>query len=250
MDHLFLSDVHLGAFDDRSNRHLEQKIIALIQYCTEHSIRLHILGDLFDYWMEYPGDVPELGMELLDTLEQYNRSVYPATYILGNHDNWDRGYFTELGFGVSSDYYLFEADENRFFLHHGDGLSDPAYQLPRPLYHRIIRSIWFTRLYQALLPPDAGLHMMKSFSSMSREKTGSEPERLNQWSKNLLNSSTFDFVLSGHDHIARKETFPSGTYINPGAFFKDYTVAYYTNNEIKLVKWSADDYKLIPLEDK
>lgn len=246
MDHLFLSDVHLGAFNDRTNKHLEEQVIALIRYCAERSIRLHILGDLFDYWMEYPGEVPGLGLELLNEFEQYNRTVYPATYILGNHDNWDRGYFEELGFGVSSNHYLLEEDNKRFFLHHGDGLADPMYQLPRPLYHRVLRSNWFTRLYQTILPPDAGLHLMKTFSSMSRKKIESAPERLNQWSKNLLNSSTFHYVLSGHDHIARMETFPFGTYINPGAFFKDYLVAYYTNNELTLVRWCTDGHKLIP----
>lgn len=247
MDHLFISDVHLGAFDDPINRRLENRVIGLVRFCAKQSIRLHILGDLFDYWMEYPGEVPELGLELLAELEQYNYTVYPATYILGNHDNWDAGFFNELGFRVVRDHCRVETEDCNIFLHHGDGLSEPSYQLPRPVFHRFLRNRWFTRVYQTVLPPDAGLNLMKTFSSISRERSDSNPDRLNLWSRNFLNNSTFDYVISGHDHIARVETFSSGTYINTGAFYKDSLVGYYTNNDLKLVKWSTDDNNLIPI---
>jgi UDP-2,3-diacylglucosamine pyrophosphatase LpxH len=246
MDHLFISDVHLGAFDESFNKHLEKQVISLIRYCAEQSVRLHILGDLFDYWMEYPGEVPELGLELLAELQQYNQTIFPATYVLGNHDNWDKGYFSELGFHVVRNFYQLNVNGTQIFLHHGDGLSDPEYHLPRPLFHRILRNAWFTRFYQSVLPPDAGLNLMKTFSAMSRDKTDLEPNRLNQWSRNFLNNSTFDYVISGHDHVARTETFPSGTYINTGAFFKDSLVGYYTNSELKLVKWCRNEGTLTP----
>lgn len=246
MDHLFLSDVHLGAFSESANRELEERVISLVHFCRDRQIQLHILGDLFDYWMEYPDTRPGFGKKMLSEFEAYNKLYNSTTYILGNHDNWTRGFFTDLGFVVSENHYLLRTENKEFFLHHGDGLTDPGFKLPRPVYHRILRSNWFTNLYQMLLPPDAGLHLMKTFSAISRENIVMEPERLNEWSKSLLNSSTFDYVIFGHDHIARTETFPFGTYINPGAFYKDHLVAHYTNNELKLVKWNTDESKLTP----
>jgi UDP-2,3-diacylglucosamine hydrolase len=246
MDHLFISDVHLGAFSEPVNRELEEEVISLVHFCRDHHIQLHILGDLFDYWMEYPDTLPSLGEKMLSEFEAYNMQYKFTTYILGNHDNWTRGYFEELGFLVSADHHYLKSDNKTFFLHHGDGLSDPDYGLTRPLFHRILRSGRFTKFFQMLFPPDAGLHLMKNFSAISREKFIEEPEKLNKWSKSLLNNSTFDYVICGHDHIARMETFPFGTYINPGAFYKDHLAAYYTNNELKLVKWSTDDSKLVP----
>ncbi|HBQ60690.1 MAG TPA: UDP-2,3-diacylglucosamine diphosphatase, partial [Balneolaceae bacterium] len=58
--HIFLSDVHLGAFSAKTNKQIEEDLLALIEYCKQRHIELHILGDLFDYWMEFPekGFVP------------------------------------------------------------------------------------------------------------------------------------------------------------------------------------------------
>lgn len=246
MDHIFLSDVHLGAFPDEENLKIESDLIELVNYCEENKIQIHILGDLFDYWMEYPNYVPELGKMLLDSLARFNKNVHPITYILGNHDNWTRGYFDELGFNTRDDYFELILDGKLLFLHHGDGLAGPEYNFPRPLFHQIIRSKWFIKLYQFIFPPEAGLDLMKRFSTISKNSPDIEPQQLNQWTKSFLMNSKYDFVICGHDHIARKETFPFGTYINSGTFFEDRTVVYYTNGNPKLVTWSADDKKLIP----
>jgi len=56
-----------------------------------------------------------------------------------------------------------------------------------------------------------------------------------------LKESDYDYVICGHDHLPRVETFSFGTYINLGTFFKDKTVALYTNKGIELVRWNADD---------
>jgi UDP-2,3-diacylglucosamine hydrolase len=249
MKHLFISDAHIGAFTESVNRSIEESLVKLVHYCREHQYQVHILGDLFDYWMEYPGHKPQLGRHILTALSELSRDAAPVTYIFGNHDNWTNGYFTKLGLNTEVDYYDFTCGGTRFFLHHGDGLSDPEFGLPRPLFHRLLRSAWFTKLYQAIYPPEAGLHLMKTFSAMSRENIVFEPGRLNMWSKNLLNNSTFNVVISGHDHIPRVETFKGGTYINLGAFYKHSTVARYTNGTPELVRWSAIDNDLIPLQN-
>ena len=51
---IFISDVHLGAFDKAKEAEVENDLITLINYCCAHKIKIYILGDLFDYWMEYP----------------------------------------------------------------------------------------------------------------------------------------------------------------------------------------------------
>ena len=247
MNHLFVSDAHIGAFSERMNRSIEENLIHLIHYCREHNFHIHILGDLFDYWMEYPGHRPEMGEKLLQTISEFSREIAPVTYIFGNHDNWTNGYFRELGIHTAFDFHELKVKGTNFFLHHGDGLSDPAFQLPRPWFHRLLRSKWFTKLYQTIYSPEAGLHLMKTFSAFSREEIVFEPERLNIWSKNFLRNSKFDVVISGHDHIPRVETFEHGTYINLGAFYKHHTVATYTNGSLELVTWSARNNELLPL---
>lgn len=244
MKHLFLSDVHLGAFSDQQNDRLESELIDLVRFSIKDKIQLHILGDLFDYWMEFGTEVPKIGMRLLHHLSDYNHSFSPATYITGNHDNWTQGYFKKLGFDVLKDYKSIDIDSLKVFLHHGDGLSDSKLGLKRPFYHRVLRHPFFTRTYQSIYGAESGIDLMKHFSNYSRNNPDQDPERLNKWSQQFLKESDYDYVICGHDHLPRVETFSFGTYINLGTFFEEKTVALYTNKRIELVRWNADERRL------
>lgn len=246
MKHLFLSDVHLGAFPAHINQRIEQELISLLDFCYEQTIHIHILGDLFDYWMEFGDIIPELGKEVLKKFKWYNAHVHPITYITGNHDNWTESYFDKLGFDVQQDYKIVREEENSIFLHHGDGISDPGFDLPRPLFHRVLRHPLFIKLYKRIFTPDVGIDIMRQFSAISRDNPSDEPERLNRWSASLLHKSDYNLIISGHDHHPRVETFPFGTYINLGTFSRDKTVAYYTNGACNLVSWNAESKTLTP----
>ncbi|HCI69619.1 MAG TPA: hypothetical protein DHV30_03060, partial [Balneola sp.] len=91
---LFISDVHLGAFDTNTEKKVEQELISLINYCCKHKIKIYVLGDLFDYWMEYPKKkfIPTVGKTVIEAFQKHNTECQPTTYITGNHDNWTYGY--------------------------------------------------------------------------------------------------------------------------------------------------------------
>ncbi len=241
MKHLFLSDVHLGAFSNQKNSQIEDELIDLVLFSMEQDIHLHVLGDLFDYWMEFGTEVPKLGQRLLHHFSVYNQTCKPATYITGNHDNWTQGYFKQLGFEILNDFKSLNIDSLKVFIHHGDGLSNPEFGLKRPIYHRILRHPLFIRTYQSIYGSESGIDLMKQFSEHSRNNPDENPERLNEWSKQFLKETDYDYVICGHDHLPRMETFSFGTYINLGTFFEEKTVALYTNNRIELVKWDADN---------
>lgn len=247
MSHLFLSDVHIGAFDEDVDRVVQHDLISLIQYCLDQQIQLHILGDLFDYWMEYPSWRPRLGKQVLDSLQNYISNFKPVNFITGNHDNWTKGYFEDLGFNVTSEFFDISIDNKRFFLHHGDGLNDLSYNLPRPFMHRLLRNKIFVKLYQSILPPKAGMKVMQAFSNFSKQRAYCDPSLLDSWAENFLENSGFDVVISGHDHQPRVLNFDKGTYINLGTFFKDRTVAIYTRGDLKLVVWDSSQKMLYPL---
>ncbi len=249
MKHLFISDVHLGAFEPSVNREIEEDLCCLINYCKEEGIRIHLLGDLFDYWMEYPEAHPEIGDKVLPELSSYNKNIAPITYITGNHDNWTFGYFKELGFDVESDFSELTIGKEKLFLHHGDGMSDKRFDLARPLFHRILRNSRFIKFYQLLFPAKTGLKLMKWFSDFNRKRPVEDPEPLNFWSEKFLKQHPVDYVICGHDHIPRIETFSFGTYINLGTFFRHRTVALYTNSQIKLVTWDGTTKDFKPFID-
>jgi len=240
--HLFLSDVHLGAFKPKVNAELEKQLIKLVDYCESNKILIHILGDLFDYWMEYPklNFVPSLGQKLLARFESYNKKVHPVLYLTGNHDHWTYGYFDKLNFRVCKSHHIITLQEKNVLLLHGDGLPDFSPPLKQPLLNRVLKNPGFIQLYQTLLPPEQGLWLMKKFSAFSRSKETFEPEILNNWAKRALETNKkINVILSGHDHIPRQETFNGGRYINTGAFYKNKTVVLYKNNQYRIVNWNT-----------
>ncbi|MGF1669965.1 MAG: UDP-2,3-diacylglucosamine diphosphatase [Balneolaceae bacterium] len=246
MNRIFISDVHLGAFDEHTNILIENELIELIDFCEENQIHPTILGDLFDFWMEYSGEIPELGESILKRCRDYNHSIKQILYITGNHDNWTSGYFSDLGFDVESEFRILNLNGIKILLLHGDGLSDQSFGLKRPFLHRLLRHPNFVKLYQSVFPPKSGLRAMKLFSDVSKLNSQFDTERLTKWAEKFLNENDYDFILSGHDHCHRKETFSGGCYINTGPFFKSRSVIFYTNNCFQLVSWNANSRELIP----
>jgi UDP-2,3-diacylglucosamine hydrolase len=248
MQHIFLSDVHLGAFRPEKNSHLEHDLIRLIDYCTVHGIHIHVLGDLFDYWMEYPCYTPPLGKKLLGRFEEYNRSVAQATYITGNHDFWTLRHFSERGFRVEHESRELSIAKKELLLLHGDGLSDPEMGLPRPFLHRFLRNKTFTTLYRRVFSGETGNHLMKQFSEFTRDENDLHPARLSGWAKNLFKKKHYHYLIAGHDHVPRMETFSHGTYINTGAFYRSKTAALYNNERVQLVIWNGKENQFNPFK--
>lgn len=246
MHHLFISDVHLGAFEKEKRQEVIQDMIALIDYCEERTIKLHILGDLFDYWMEFPNYTPPLGKTILTRFKSYHEKIGATFFITGNHDCWTTGVFKEKGFNVKRNEAILSLDHRSVFLMHGDGISNKKYNMPRPMLNRVLRHPLFIALFQSLFSGKSANLIMKWFSAYTRDPSEESPDKLNRWARKLIIDYHFDVVITGHDHIARRETFSDGIYINCGAFHTNKTLAEYKNNEFRLVTWNSQLEKLLP----
>lgn len=249
MEHIFLSDVHLGAFKEDKNQRLEKELITLVDYCESKRIQIHILGDFFDYWMEFTDYIPDVGKSILDRFEKYHKVMDgKTTFITGNHDYWTVSHLEQRGFNVQHEYVTLQLNGNNLFLCHGDGLSDEKLQLQRPLLHRFIRHPKFITFYKTVLPSKTGLHLMKVFSSFTRDEDYINTERLSKWAKITLKKFPYNIIISGHDHVPRVETFPGGTYINTGSFYLQKTVLTYTKGAFELVTWNDGEYEFKPFQ--
>lgn len=249
MGHVFLSDVHLGIHDEERTQKLENELIRLVDYCESHQIQIHILGDFFEYWMEFPDFIPNLGKAILNRFEHYNRVMDgKTTFITGNHDYWTVSHLEERGFNVHHEYVEIELDGKNLFLCHGDGLKDEKFQLPRPLMHRFIRHPKFVTFYKFLLSGKTGLHLMKAFSDFARDEDYINPKRLSDWAEMMLEKFPYDIIVSGHDHVPRVETFSNGTYINTGFFNQHRTVLKYTKGAFDLVTWNDGKKEFQPFK--
>ncbi len=249
---IFISDVHLGAFDTQKEVEIEQDLIALIQYCCANKIRIYLLGDLFDYWMEYPkkGYVPAVGRNVLKAFKKHNTECLPTVFITGNHDNWTFGHFEAMGFEVERNYRIIQQNGHRTLLMHGDGKFGKRDDLLRPFWHGLLRSKIFIHLFQTIFPPEIGISIMKRFSSFSKLNGMRTPIPLNKHAKRILKEKDIDHILMGHDHIPRVETFDAGTYINLGTFFHHRSLVLYNNKKYNLVSWNASAKEFVPFANQ
>ena len=252
MTHLFLSDVHLGGHTSTREKAVEKALMSLIRHAALHRIRMHVLGDLFDYWMEYPGWNPSLGSNVLDSFRDYHQTTgFRTTYVTGNHDNWTRGYFSSLGFDVQGEYKRLELDGRNIFMHHGDGLADPAFGYPRPFFHRVLRHPWFVRIYQTMFPPETGLDIMRRFSARKGKRLQFKGQGLKKWSRQVLSGTgadgekLADVMINGHVHRADMAVFDFGLMIQLPAFpsfgkSDRFRLLSYTKGTFSFVEWDED----------
>lgn len=248
---LFLGDVHLGGFDPAFNARLEADASALVRHCTDEGIRIVIHGDLFDYWMEYPGRTPDIGRDLRDAVKAHSEAVGPVRMVTGNHDNWMLGMLRREGFEPESEFLRLDIEGRHVFVMHGDGLADPRFGFPRPVWHRMIRHPLFCRAYR-FLPYAMAIGIMRRVSVHKRRK-GPDPadiRRLDGWIASYLESGGADVVIAGHHHETRHRRFTGREYLNPGAFFRTRTAVLHTTTGFSLVSWNPTANCLDPFHDR
>jgi len=249
---LFLSDVHLGAWSAEKNRALENDLIRLIDYCEEYQLEIVILGDFFDFWMEYPGyRVPPLGQNVLQRFHDFHKQTDSHTlFVTGNHDNWTNGYLRSIGFDLEHEYRIIEESTVSIMVLHGDGLKDPEMELPRPAMHRFLRNSYFTTLYRKILPPRFGWMGMQLYSGFSRKSGNREKNPdghviLDAWARNrVLTDDRIQAIVYGHHHQPLLWKQNGLTCLNCGCFGADYTLGLYANKAFELVTWDVDSKTL------
>ncbi|MEX0929622.1 MAG: UDP-2,3-diacylglucosamine diphosphatase [Balneolales bacterium] len=240
--YLFISDVHLGGFSPEKNREIETDLLSMIDYAESMKMEIIILGDLFDYWMEYPDRPPRVAPSVLERFAALHKKKPGTLFITGNHDNWTGSYLKDIGFDIEHEYRMFDLDNNRIFLMHGDGLSDQVFGLPRPFFHRLIRNVYFVSLYKKILPARSGIGLMRLYSRINRQlKAAFKPgnPRLDSWAVHHLKEKA-DTVICGHHHKPLFSAFGNKVYMNLGNFFNDRTAGIYANKSFYLVTWDGD----------
>lgn len=242
---MIVADIHLGGFTQSQNREIENSFLALLDYCRTYCTELIILGDLFDYWMEYPGSRPALAESVVEKLTRLAGQGFPVLYITGNHDNWMRDFFIKRGIQIEHEYRLVTWDNRRVLLMHGDGLSDEYWNRPRPKLHRLLRNPYFIDMYQKILPEPLGLWLMKWFSKISSIKPSrASRERLDLWCRRVLEQDKTDVVVCGHHHYTRDENYANKRYLNTGNFFSDRSLILYANKDFHPVRWNETDHRI------
>ena len=234
----FISDAHLGLGTKESERAKEQRLIKFFQSIKTDARHLFIVGDLFDAWFEYRTVIPKGYHRLFHALEELIQKGVEIHYLAGNHDFWQRDFFTEdLGIIQHREPFTTRIDEKTIYIHHGDGLAqyDAGYRfLKKILRNRF--SIW---LY-TWLHPDIGIPIARSSSRKSRTYTTTkdygESDGMVAFAQTMIDAGS-DIVVMGHRHQPVRKILGKGIYINLGDWITHNSFAELTQGEITLKSW-------------
>lgn len=216
----FISDLHLGAEYRNARPGRETEFRRFLEEKASGATHLFILGDLFEFWMEYRDYIPKHHFGTLSALERLVRRGVEVHYLSGNHDfNLGRFFSDTLGLKVHQGPLEVELQGRKLLLLHGDGLAKADWK------YRLAKGITlhpFTNACFKLIHPDWGMAMARFLSRLSRDQHGNRPRMLPLYeaaSKGLLRKG-HDIVMHGHTHAGFVKTLPEGVYVNTGEWLE------------------------------
>ena len=240
----FSSDNHLGAPTMESSKPREKKFVAWLDEIKEDAAAIFLLGDLFDFWMEYKTVVPKGFTRTLGKLAELSDSGISIYYFVGNHDLWMNGYFEEeLNIPVFHKPQQFEINGVSFFIGHGDGLGphDKGYKRMKKLFTNPVAK-WFFRW----LHPDIGVRLAQYLSVKNKLISGDDDAKFlgedNEWlvlyAKRKLEKRHYDHFIFGHRHLPLEINLnEKSKYTNLGDWVSYYTYAVFDGQQLSLKKF-------------
>jgi UDP-2,3-diacylglucosamine hydrolase len=236
----FASDFHLGTGNYASSREREDRLVRWLDIIKADAAEVFLMGDIFDFWFEYKTVVPKGYIRFLGKLAELADTGIKLYFFKGNHDMWMFDYFErELGAVIISNELEIERNGKRFYLHHGDGLG------PGDNYYKILKKIFRSKICQwlfARIHPNLGVGIANYWSRHSRiagkkneERHDAQHEWLVIYSKELLNTRFYDYLVFGHRHLPLDiHLNEKSRYINLGEWVNYNTYAAFDGEELTL----------------
>jgi len=197
----FVSDSHFRTRPDAAERERRRRFVAFLEHIAGAE-RLYVVGDLFDFWLEYRSAAPRGYTDILLGLRRLREAGTGVTLIGGNHDYWLGSFLRdEMGFDLAPDGLRAEHQGRRLLIDHGDeSLSgDRGYLALKA----VIRHPLFVGAAR-ILHPDFTYWAARRLASASRRqeerhrRAGRPPRPLKL--RRLLDED-FDVLVLGHLHL-------------------------------------------------
>jgi UDP-2,3-diacylglucosamine hydrolase len=247
-----VSDAHLGApFSDALD--WERSLLSFLRWLPGRASALFILGDLFDFWIEYRYAIrPDYFTTVHELKNLVDRGIQ-VHYFAGNHD-FALGPFLSRTIGIT----VYPGHEDlvlqgkKIHFYHGDGI------LRRDKGYRILKRLLRNPLNQALyktLHPSIGIPLGSFCSGTSRicTKDRLTDDMLSEYRASahsrLLSGS--DIVFYAHTHHPELLTWGEKTYCNSGAWMRQCTYATLDSGIVRLWRYrSFQEQEELPAIDR
>lgn len=234
----FISDLHIGAGTAVDEKSKIDRLFSFLDYINQPANRLFIVGDLFDFWFEYKHVVPKKHYQVLFKFHDLISNGVEVHFLPGNHDYWIGDFFErQIGFKVHPEILAIELQSKKFFIFHGDGISnqDKGYQLLKKVFRNPLNIFCYRWLH-----PDLGIPLARLTSHTSRKHTSTrlldDEDDYRNFAVDKFNSG-FDYVVVGHSHRPSLENIDGKYLINLGDWIKHYSYGLLANGNFSLNYW-------------
>jgi UDP-2,3-diacylglucosamine hydrolase len=200
----FVGDAHFHVRPDRAEQARQARFLAFLAEARQVP-HLVLLGDIFDFWFDYPHFLLRGYEPLLRGLDDLCASGTRLHFVGGNHDIWAAQYLheryaTEAGAGPLT----LVLGATRIHCVHGDGMLGK--ELVYRGFRRLVRNPAAIGLAKALHPE--GLFAFSSWlSGASRAATRDEADGIEAKAARYLERAVrvtpaWDYLVMGHVHHA------------------------------------------------
>ena len=240
----FISDIHLKLSLDNNEKKRRNKLYRLFDQIMETGGSCFFMGDLFDFYFEYPDLIPKSYFDFFEKTKVLKESGITLYFLAGNHDYWVGDHITN---DIMDEVYLddkqIEINGKKFFLTHGDGLLswDHGYRLLK----KVIRSKAFIWLFH-WLHPTIGYRIAGMISRSGKKDTHGEDfnedvrVELQKVAKEHFDNG-YDFMISGHYHLGEMFLIEKGKLVVLGDWFHRPSYAVFNGEDLELRHWEDDD---------
>ena len=215
MECYFVSDVHLCCGDDGDTSRTGTFVNFLRSLQGKADV-LYLLGDIFDFWLEYEDEIPSGYEPVLSEIKALASSGCKVKFFRGNHDYWTLDYFKrELGMEVFREPYLIEKINGMdVCVGHGDivGCRTLKERITFFLFRNPFLIGVLRRLPRHWISTFAHRWSIRSRKSSSGYVFAPENSELRRFCEKLGRTTHVDHFIFGHFH--RKISIP----IEGGAF--------------------------------
>jgi UDP-2,3-diacylglucosamine hydrolase len=233
-----VADAHLGIEADSLESAKVSDLLALIGHLEGRSSVLYLVGDIFDFWFEYPWSKPTEHGDVTSALLKLTRSGTEVHFLGGNHDYWAGRHLAELtGAAVHRTPVTTTHFGKRVFIAHGDGLpeGDRRYKALKAVLRNPIAIAGFM-----LIPARIGAALGRwasNLSEISEERIDSAVPAMARFLDHKLTQG-FDVVAVAHIHKQMMWASGGGTAVVVGDWMKHRSVVELSERGVRTLAWS------------
>ena len=251
----FLSDAHLGSLAINDGRAHLDKLIALLDEMSKDATSIFMLGDIFDFWMEYYSldSSKQQFQPFFDKLKELTSKGIYIIYFTGEHDQWTIGDLEKLtGAEVVETPCTLRRNGKTLYVGHGNDIypeeqmkyypSRIRSQIAHEIRHsRLLRNAYLQFFFR-LLPPALGNKIGYRWAKKQMEKELAKPTPFRgKYKEHLVLFAIeqeqlgyhHDYYVFGHRHIAEDVAVSENSHvILLGDCFRQFTYASFNEQGI------------------